>query len=63
MGILQLVVRLPYYHHTTIISISKSRPQMPELPIVRDPLHTMLSLDILQSDKDMYEIKKENFVN
>ena len=26
-----------HYHHTAIISLLKSRPQMPILPIVRDP--------------------------
>ena len=36
-GLLQLVVRVPYYYHTIIISIPKSVTE-PVLPIVRDPL-------------------------
>ena len=30
------LVRVPYYHQTTIISIPKNQPQMPVLPIVRE---------------------------
>ena len=36
-GSLILVVPVPYYHDTTIISILKNRPQMPVPPII-DPL-------------------------
>ena len=31
-NILQLVVQVPYYHHTTILSILNNRLQMPVLP-------------------------------
>ena len=34
-GLLQLVVRVPYYYHTTVISLPKNWPQMPILPIVK----------------------------
>ena len=37
-SLLHLVVQVLYYHHTTIISIPKNRPQMPVLPIVKRPL-------------------------
>ena len=51
-----MVVRVPYYRHTTMISIPNNQPQMAVLAIVRDPVVILSTYSVQVS---LYELIPE----